>query len=249
MGEQALSVASAGQDIPADHHNELVAAFLQNIVPRNASRTAQDLAGSLGTSALRFLRAYVQTYHIGQASNNLIVYEGDPGEIWIERNGPTKEQIKLKDGSLEFIVAGTVEFRVNSSGIDWTTQNSRSIPFQKLNYTTVDCPTKNSNGFVYYTTTDWCLIAFNPIGSRMEDDSPVGVFIENMWIDTDGDGNQVYLHYSQGTSTALVNQPSATTGNHGSQQVVLCPPGKLIKSYCPNSTDRVGGTLYVFPLG
>lgn len=244
MGTQALSVASPGQDIPADHHNELVAAFLQNIVPRNASRVATDLSGSLGTSALRWLRSYVETYHVGKASNNLTIYEGADNELWFQRNDASKELVKIKDGSLEFLVAGVVEFRITAAGIDWTTQNSRSIPFQKLNFTTIDCPVTNGS-VLYYTTTAVCMVAFMPIGSRMEDDSPVGVYIKNHWVDTDGEGNNVFLSYSQGGASTSLNRD----GFPGTFQMAICPAGREIFSYVSNSSDRVGGTLYVFPLG
>lgn len=148
MSDNALTIASSGQDIPASHHNELVTAFLQDIVPRNASRTAEDLAGALGTSALRWLRAYVQTFHVGTASANLTISEPVAGEMHILRD-VNQEKIILKQDALEFYVSnvltfkmsntvsefyvgGVLKFRVNGTGIDWTVQANSTIPSSKL---------------------------------------------------------------------------------------------------------------------
>lgn len=132
MGSNTLSLATPGQDIPADHHNELVQALLNEIVPRDASRVAVDLAANLGTSALRFLRAYAANFHIGTASNNLKIYEGAANEIWIERGGTSNEIIKLRNGTIEFWKSGASVFSLNASGIVWTTQANKSIPHAKL---------------------------------------------------------------------------------------------------------------------
>jgi len=104
MGTNTLSVATDGQVIPAAHHNELVTAIGGDFVPRNASRVPQDIIGQLGTSALRWLRTYSNEYYIGAAAQNLKIYEGASGEIWIERNASNKELIKLKNGSIELVV-------------------------------------------------------------------------------------------------------------------------------------------------
>ena len=131
MGDNALTVASSGQDIPSSHHNELVTAFLQNMVPRNASRTAEDLAGALGTSALRWLRAYVETYHIGTASANLTISEAVAGEIHIARD-VADEKIILRNGALEFHVNNVKRFEVSGSGIVWSNQPAESIPTSRI---------------------------------------------------------------------------------------------------------------------
>ena len=252
MGSNALSVASPGQDIPSNHHNELVEAFLQNVVPRDASRVAVDLAGSLGTSALRWLRAYVQTYHIGTASNNLIIYEGATGEIWIQRNDASSEIVKIKNGQIDLEIAGVKKFSVTNAGIDWATQANKSIPFQKVSYTAVDVPLGNANGQVVYTAPVTSLVFFVPYGPSMEDDAPVGLYIENFYVDSDGGPAQNFIHYSQGTTSQNVwlnANIDDGTGPRGSNTPVIIPAGKSIKRYITDSSDKIGGTLYVFPLG
>lgn len=106
MGTNTLTQRIDGDEIPAADHNELVEAFVGNIVPRNSSRVATDIAGSLGTSGLRFLRAFVTEYFIGDAGNNLKVYEGSPDEIWIERDSATGEQIRISNDKIAFYFGG-----------------------------------------------------------------------------------------------------------------------------------------------
>ena len=131
MGTGALTVASAGQDIPASHHNELVEAFLQTLVPRNASRTAEDLAGSLGQSTLRWLRAYVETYHIGTASANLTISEAVAGEIHILRD-VNDEKIIIKNGSVDFYVGNSLIGRFNGAGLSGTYLTTNTVAREKL---------------------------------------------------------------------------------------------------------------------
>lgn len=256
MGDNALSTATPGQVIPSDHHNGLVQALLQNIVPRNASRVAEDLAGQLGTSAYRWLRAYIETYHIGTPSNNLLIYEGATGEIWIQRNDASNETLRIKDGTIEAYIAGIKKFDVTSTGINWATQASKSIPFEKLNYQVIDIPQTNANNAIVFTTTALCLMFFIPTGSRMEDDSPVGLFVDNYFVDTDGGQADLYLYYSRagGNAPLNLNQPvfdgdGSSIPVHGSNTMIMCQPGKNIRAFIANSSDRIGGTLYVFPLG
>lgn len=108
MSTNTLSAASDGQVIPAAHHNEIVTALIQDLVPRNTSRIPEDISGQLGTSALRWLRLFSKEFFLGTSSQNLKFYEGAVGEIWIERNSPTKETIKIKDGSIQFLIAGNL---------------------------------------------------------------------------------------------------------------------------------------------
>ena len=150
MGDNTLTQRVNGNNIPAADHNELVEAFVGDIVPRNTDRAAEDIAGQLGTSQYRFLRSFIQEMLIGDAANNLKIYEGAVGELWIERNSNANEIIKLRNSSIElwidnsialniepsqlqFYINGAQEFRVTSSGIDWNTQNNLSIPSNKIN--------------------------------------------------------------------------------------------------------------------
>ena len=107
MGDNALDTASPGQEIPSAHINQFVQALIGNLVPRDNNRTAVNLAGSLGTSTLRFLRAFVETYHIGTASENLTIVEGAAGEIWIQR-GDANDSIRVTDSSIQLYVDGSL---------------------------------------------------------------------------------------------------------------------------------------------
>lgn len=134
MGTNTLSVATDGQVIPAAHHNELVTAIGGDFVPRNASRVPQDIIGQLGTSALRWLRTYSNEYYIGAAAQNLKIYEGASGEIWIERNASNKELIKLKNGSIEVIV--------NNVLVGNFQQTTLTTPNEYLSYDAIKQKTK-----------------------------------------------------------------------------------------------------------
>ena len=253
MGLNTLSAATDGQVIPAAHHNELVTALGGDFVPRNPSRVPEDIIGQLGTSALRWLRAYVQTYHIGTASSNLIIYEGAAGELWIQRNDISKESLRIKDGLIEMYVAGVKKFDVTSSGINWVTQANRSIPFEKLNYTTINVAQTNSNAALLYTTTALSIMFFIPIGSRMEDDLPVGIYVDSYFIDSDGGEAHLYLYHSRATTSSFLglNASLTTTAADApnTNSMVLVPSGKNIRALVTDSSDKIGGTLYVFPLG
>lgn len=115
MGTGTLTTRSDNDLIPASDHNEILEALSIDLVPRNASNAAQDIIGSLGTSAYRWLYAYVQQYYIGNSANNLRIYEGASGEIWI--NNGQNEIIKLKNGELSFEIDGTERFKVDANGV------------------------------------------------------------------------------------------------------------------------------------
>lgn len=108
MGTNTLTSRVDGNLIPASDHNELVQALLIDLVPRNNSRVPEDIIGSLGRSDLRWLRAFVKEYFIGAASNNLKIYEGAAGEVWIEKGSPS-DSIRLKTNSIEIWVAGQMK--------------------------------------------------------------------------------------------------------------------------------------------
>lgn len=129
MGTNVLPAASSGDVIPATDHNALVTALLEDLVPRNASRVPTDIAGQLGTSIYRWLRAYLKEAIIGTAGNNLKIYEGAAGELWFENDD---EIIKLTPSGVEILIAGVTKFIVNSAGIDWGSQDNFSIPSLKL---------------------------------------------------------------------------------------------------------------------
>ena len=64
MGENTLATRS-NTTITADWFNDIKTALDVDHVPRNASGVATDQAGSLGTSALTWLNAYVQNLFVG----------------------------------------------------------------------------------------------------------------------------------------------------------------------------------------
>ena len=116
MGDNTLSVAQAGQDIPASHHNELVQSQLQNLVPRNAVRAPEDKAGSLGTSVYTWLRSYIGEMFVGPAADNLKIYS-DASKLVIE-NGSTGVVVKaeLTTTGLTLYRNGVVFCSLNEAG-------------------------------------------------------------------------------------------------------------------------------------
>ncbi len=112
MGTNTLSTATDDNVIPASHHNELVTAFLQELVPRNANRAPGDIAGSLGTSLYRFLRLFVKEIELGEIASNLKIYEGAAGEIWIEQND---DILKLKDTEFNILLGATTSLSLDAA--------------------------------------------------------------------------------------------------------------------------------------
>lgn len=119
--------------------------------------------------------------------------------------------------------------------------------FPFTNYKVIDCPTTNGNGFLYYTATAKCVVFFMPIGSRMEDDSPVGLQVPNYFLDTDSQWSSLMLFFSW--ANGQLNQ---VDGIDPGRSNVLVPgflePGHEVRAIVANNTDRIGGTLYVFEL-
>jgi len=130
MGSGTLTSRSDNDLIPASDHNELVEALRIDFVPRNNSNAAEDIIGSLGTSAYRWLRGYITELRVGAAANNLRIYEGATGEIYIE-NG-NNDRIKITDGAVELWTNGVKRFDVTDSGINWATLPSGNIPTIKI---------------------------------------------------------------------------------------------------------------------
>lgn len=118
MGINTLTTRVDGNTIPAADHNELVEALRINFVPRNNSNSPEDIIGQLGQSNLRWLRAFVQEYFVGDAANNLKIYEGAAGELWIERNSSSDEIIKLIDNGVEFWVNGVQVLRFGETELE-----------------------------------------------------------------------------------------------------------------------------------
>lgn len=69
MGSQTLPVRADTQTINENWFNVFRNALMQDQVPRNSSGVATDQAGSLGTSSLRFLNAYLMNQFLMTGSN------------------------------------------------------------------------------------------------------------------------------------------------------------------------------------
>lgn len=119
------------------------------------------------------------------------------------------------------------------------------FPFN--NYKVINVPTINSEGgVVIYTTTATSLVYFVPIGSRMEDDTRVDVFVNSYFVDTDGGSARLFLYSSQASvsSANFLNYSGAQNTNVGH----IVPAGKQIYARVGDDSDRIGGTLYVLEL-
>jgi len=125
MGTNTLTARVDGNKIPANDHNELVQALLIDLVPRNNSRAPQDIIGALGTSALRWLRAYVSEYYVGNAANNLRIYEGAAGELWIE-NG-LNNRVKIRSGIIEIWINNVLKGSFDSNGLEGALIKAQSV--------------------------------------------------------------------------------------------------------------------------
>ncbi len=108
MGTNTLPTARAGTFIPTSHHNSLVQALSGTLVPRNSSRVATDLAGSLGSSSYQWSKAYINELFFGETGNSL----------------------KLEDdsGSLKISVGGTELVTLGSSWRDVVSGSSNTMP-------------------------------------------------------------------------------------------------------------------------
>ena len=116
------------------------------------------------------------------------------------------------------------------------------------NYRVIDVPVTNGTT-TPFTTTSLSLVFFVPTGNRMEDDSPVGVYVANTFTDTDGGSANLWLYYSQAGTSATNQLNSPGHANQNNFQIGnIVPAGKQIKTYVGNSSDIVGGTLYVLEL-
>lgn len=131
MGLNALVKRTDGEKIPASDNNQFVDALIGDLVPRNNSAVVEDIFGQLGTSALRWLRAYVQTYHIGNAANNLTISEGAANEIHIKRGG-SAEEIRIRNGSIELYIAGVLKGKFDSNGLDGSLIKTQSIAYASI---------------------------------------------------------------------------------------------------------------------
>lgn len=124
------------------------------------------------------------------------------------------------------------------------------FPFN--DYKTIFFGPINGNGTVVYTTTSLCMVYFVPYGPYMEDDSPIGLYVDNYFTDSDGGQADNYIYYSKAVTRSPLNlnvpQSDISTSSFGTSNSVIVPSGKNIKAFIGDSSDKIGGTLYVFGL-
>jgi len=92
MGSETLPTRTDGQTIDQNWFNILKSVLRQNFVPRNASGVATSLAGTLGESALKWARAYIESgyWHVGdiKAHHNYLGLLGSTaGQGWMKCDG------------------------------------------------------------------------------------------------------------------------------------------------------------------
>ena len=114
MGTGTLPTAVGGTVIPEDDHNALKNAFQVDIVPRNSSDVAADLAGSLGQTTLRWLNGYFQKLLIGAVVSDLTIEESS--------------------GDLIFKVGGVTKLTLNANGLNLSTGEAATLPHTALNF-------------------------------------------------------------------------------------------------------------------
>lgn len=178
-----------------------------DFVPRNASRVPTDIVGSLGTSALRWLRTYSTEYFIGDAANNLKIYEPSSGIIRIEN--ANNDYMLITDGTVEMWTNNVRRFRVNDSGIVWSEQADASIPKAKV----------NGALFTSYELVDYGSVdedADNTIKSNLPNDAFVLVEFQG-----EGNGSRALVwaedNFSSGDvplPIAWINQSTAAPTTH-----------------------------------
>ena len=125
MGTNNIPAAVDSTIIPADHHNKIRTALIGDVVPRNASANASDAAGSIGTSAFRWLQGYIKTLFIGAVGDNISL-SASGGSLIISVGG--NESAKFPSTN-RFLPSGmTVGFAGSGDiGTEWLLCDGREI--------------------------------------------------------------------------------------------------------------------------
>lgn len=107
-------------------------------------------------------------------------------------------------------------------------------------------PIASEAGVTVYTTTSLSLIYFIPYGPYMEDDTPIEVYVNNYFTDSDGGVAAIWLYRSY---APLNNQLFLNFAGLGHVNVpVIVPAGKNVIARVGDNSDKIGGTLYILEL-
>lgn len=120
-----------------------------------------------------------------------------------------------------------------------------AMPF--FRYQRINVGTSNTSGTTIYTTTETSLVFFEPIGSRMECDELVGVFVDNYFTDQDGREAEPWL-FAASESNAFTNMNRSGDYDGYIHTTLVVPSGKSIRLFLNDNTDRIGGRLHVWSM-
>lgn len=99
MAANNIPSAVPNTTIPADDHNAIRTAMIGDYVPRNSSANPEDVAGSIGQSAFRFLQGFIRKLFIGTVGDNISI-EADSSDCIIKVGGVERARIPQADGLL-----------------------------------------------------------------------------------------------------------------------------------------------------
>jgi hypothetical protein len=119
------------------------------------------------------------------------------------------------------------------------------LPYTR--YYVINLGTTNTSGTTILTTTTRCQLFFEPIGSRMECDQSVGIFVDNYFTDTDGRESDPWL-FQASSSTGSTSMNRSGDFDSYIHTTLIVPSGKNIRTFLNQNTDRIGGRLHVWEM-
>lgn len=144
MGTNALSNNNQGESADAADVNQFREAFLGDIVPRNTAGIVADLAGSIGSSARRWVNGFFQKLVIGAISSGLIIEESS-GSMVLKVGD--NEILSIESDQVVFKQAGSPVVTIDSTGIDSPGINPDSLNLGYAKSGTVDTSVTGNSGF------------------------------------------------------------------------------------------------------
>jgi hypothetical protein len=121
VGDNTLETQTSGTTIQIDDVNQYKTALNGDVVPRNTSGVATDVAGSVGTSALRWLKGWFGSVGIGASASGISIEE-DTGDPIIKRD--SVEQFRLGPDGIQREHFGTLNYAVSASSTAVFVNNS-----------------------------------------------------------------------------------------------------------------------------